>query len=155
MGGGASKETDCECVDMTRITHWDDTKETWFKSLVEDHKINSTGQALQMCWSLIESSWSIRSETYRFVHDTKLSHALTSCKTVLNLAIETEKNEDQQNMRFWFIMNCVTSGIATVLLIFASYFIKNYVSQEPSGVHAEISSTSAQGRTQYHGGNQW
>ena len=124
MGGRASKEPDCECEDMPRITHWDDSKETWFKSLMEDHKINFTREALQMCWSLIESSWSIRSETYRFVHNTNLRHALTSCKNVLNLAIETEKNEDEQNMRFWFIMNCVTSGIATVLLIFASYFYK-------------------------------
>ena len=120
MGGSSSKDTDCDCGTMTL----DESREAWFNSLVIDQKINSTGEALQTCFSLIEGSWSRRSETFRFVHDTKLWHALTSCRSILNLAIESEKNESASSVEFWFWMNMVTSGIATLLLVFSSYFYK-------------------------------
>ena len=119
MGGGTSKDTSCDCT-MTK----DESREVWFCSLVEDQKINSTGEALQTCFSLIEASWSRRSETMRFVHDTKLRHALTSCRSMINLAIEAEKNEDASSMEFWFWTDMVTSRIATVLFFLSAYFYK-------------------------------
>ena len=99
MGGGRSKTTACNCT-MSLA----DSREAWFQSLVINQKINSTGEALQICFSLIEGSWSRRSETFRFVHDDKLRHALTSCRSMLNLAIESEKNEDAAAAEFWWLV---------------------------------------------------
>ena len=60
-----------------------------------------------------------------FVHDTKLRHALTSCRSMINLAIEAEKKEDASSLEFWFWADIVTSGIATVLFILSAYFYIN------------------------------
>ena len=102
----------------------DESREKWFQNLVIDQKINSTGEALQICFSLIEASWSRRSETWRFVHDDKLRHALTSCRSMLNLAIESEKNNDAAAAEFWFYSEMVTSSIMTVLFFLCCYFYK-------------------------------
>ena len=102
----------------------EETREAWFNSLVINQKINSTGEALQICFSLIEGSWSRRSESFRFVHDQKLRHALTSCRSMINLAIESEKNEDAASAEFWFWTDMVTSGIMTVLFVLSAYFYK-------------------------------
>ena len=79
---------------------------------------------MQICFSLIEGSWNRRSESYRFVHDGKLRHALTSCRSMLNLAIESEKNNDAAAAEFWFYSEMVTSGIMTVLFFLCVYFYK-------------------------------
>ena len=102
----------------------EESREKWFQNLVTNQKINSTGEALQICFSLIEGSWSRRSESYRFVHDGKLRHALTSCRSMLNMAIESEKNEDAAAAEFWFYSEMVTSGIMTVLFFLCVYFYK-------------------------------
>ena len=102
----------------------DESREKWFQNLVIDQKINSTGEALQICFSLIEASWSRRSETWRFVHDDKLRHALTSCRSMLNLAIESERNNDAAAAEFWFYSEIVTSSIMTILFFLCCYFYK-------------------------------
>ena len=70
---------------------------------------------------------------------------LLTCKSIIDLAIEKEINNDQDDSRFWFIMNLVTRRITTILLVFSSYFYKklhaskiirrkckNYLSSEKS-----------------------
>ena len=102
----------------------EESREAWFQSLVINQKINSTGEALQICFSLIEGSWSRRSKTFCFVHDVKLRHALTSCRSMINLAIEAEKNDDAASAEFWFWTDMVTSGVMTVLFVLCAYFYK-------------------------------
>ena len=75
------------------------------------------GDALTTCCSLLESSWSARSEGLRFLSEVKLRHSLLSCKTFLNLACLHEVMNNQQDAAYWFNVNLATSILSTLLFI--------------------------------------
>ena len=77
----------------------------------------SIGDALTSCYSLLESSWSVRSEGVRFLSELKLRHLLSSCKTFLNLACLHEVRENRYTAEYWFTINLVTSILSTLLFI--------------------------------------
>ena len=88
--------------------------------------ITSVGDSLTSCWSLLESAWSVRSENYRFVSSHKLRHALSACKTFLNLSIEKELNACENSEAMWFYGNIISAVISTILFIITSYFLRNW-----------------------------
>ena len=67
------------------------------------------------CYSLLEASWSTRSDNYKFLSEPKLRHALSSCKTFFNLSIAKELSEEQREAQFWFHLNLGTSILSTVM----------------------------------------
>merc|ERR1712240_103855 len=61
---------------------WNAARETWWTSTSSTYEnITSIGDASTSCYSLLESSWSVRSKGVRFLSELKLRHSLSSCKT--------------------------------------------------------------------------
>ena len=97
---------------------WNAARETWWTSTSSMYEnIMSIGDALTSCYSLLESSWSVRSEGVRFLSKLKLRHSLSSCKTFLNLACLHEVRENCYTAKYWFTINLVTSILSTLLFI--------------------------------------
>ena len=69
------------------------------------------------CYSLLESSWSVRSKGLRFLSELKLHHSMSLCKTFLNLAVLYEVRENRYTAEYWFTVNLVTSITSTLLVI--------------------------------------
>ena len=66
---------------------WTEARESWWTSTSSTYEnITSVDDALNSCYSLLESSWSVRSERLHFLSEVKLRHSLLSFKTFLNLA---------------------------------------------------------------------
>ena len=104
------------------IGHWNPAREEWWTSVSSSYEnITTVGDALTSCWSLLESSWSIRSEGYRFLSDYKLRHALSSCKTFLNLSIMKELQDNRNEAQYWFYINIATSALSAILFVFTTY----------------------------------
>merc|ERR1712030_33096 len=80
---------------------------------------NSTtiADSLTSCYALLEASWSTRSENYKFLSESKLRHALSSCKAFINLAISKELTHQESEAAYWFQVNLLSSALSTVLFI--------------------------------------
>ena len=97
---------------------WNAARETWWTSTSSTYEnITSIGDALTSCYSLLESSWSVRSKGMYFLSKLKLHHSLSSCKTFLNLACLHEVRENRYTAEYWFTVNLVTSILSTLLFI--------------------------------------
>ena len=89
---------------------WTPARESWWTSTSSNYEnITSVGDALTTCYSLLESSWSVRSKGFRFLSELKLRHLMSSCKTFLNLAMLHEARENRYTAKYWFTVNLVTS----------------------------------------------
>ena len=74
---------------------WNAARESWWNSTGSTYEnITSIGDTLMSCYSLLESSWSVRSKGVRFLSELKLCHLLSLCKTFLNLAFLHEVREN-------------------------------------------------------------
>ena len=98
--------------------NWNAARESWWTSTSSTYEnITSVGDALTTCYSLLESSWSVRSKGLRFLSELKLRHSMSSCKTFLNLACLHEVRENRYTAENWFRVNLVTSITSTLLFI--------------------------------------
>ena len=121
MGGGASKEV---TTASPSTPGWNPQREEWWTSVSSSYEnITSIGDALTSCYSLLEASWSTRSENYKFLSETKLRHALSSCKTFLNLSIAKELHRQESEAQYWFNVNLISSALSTVLFIAITFTI--------------------------------
>merc|ERR1711873_342652 len=81
--------------------NWNAARESWWTNTSLTYEnITSVGDALTSCYSLLESSWSVRSEGLRFLNELKLCHLLSSCKTFLNLACSHKVRENQYTTEY-------------------------------------------------------
>ena len=104
---------------------WTAAREVWWTSTSSTFEnITTIGDALTSCYSLLESSWSVRSEGLIFLNELKLRHSLSSCKTFLNLACLHEVRENRYNAEYWFTVNMVTSILSTLLFIFLGILLQ-------------------------------
>ena len=119
MGGGPSTE-----AIPTMAPGWNPKTEDWYTSISRSYE-NSTsiGDALTSCYSLLEASWSTRSENYKFLSESKLRHALSSCKSFLNLAISKELHKQESEAAYWYNVNLLSSALSTILFIAITYLI--------------------------------
>ena len=67
MGGGESKISEAASTPIGAspgpVGHWNPAREEWWTSVSSSYEnITTVGDALTSCWTLLESSWSIRSE---------------------------------------------------------------------------------------------
>ena len=93
-------------------------REAWWTATASTYEnITSIGDALTTCYSLLESSWLVRSKGLRFLNELKLRHSLSSCKTFLNLACLHEVRNNQQDSAYWFNINLATSILSTLMFI--------------------------------------
>merc|ERR1712112_470246 len=105
--------------------NWNAARENWWMSTSSTYKnITSVGDALMSCYSLLESSWSVRSEGLRFLSELKLQHSMSSCKTFLNLAVLHEVRENCYTAEYWFTVNLVTSITSTLLFMVLGILLK-------------------------------
>ena len=119
IGMGNSTSGQEVLTSKSMFGQWTAARETWWTSTSSTYEnITSIGDALTSCYSLLESSWSVRSEGLRFLSELKLCHSLSSCKTFLNLACLHEVRENRYNAEYWFTVNMVTSILSTLLFIF-------------------------------------
>ena len=116
MGNSTSRQEALSSKSM--FGKWTPARETWWTSTSSTYEnITSVGDALTICYSLLESSWSVRSEGLRFLSKLKLRHLMSSCKTFLNLAVLPEVRENRYTAEYWFTLNLVTSITSTLLFI--------------------------------------
>ena len=121
MGGGASKEV---TTASPSTPGWNPQREEWWTSVSSSYEnITSIGDALTSCYTLMEASWSTRSENYKFLSETKLRHVLSSCKTFLNLSIAKELQQDKNEAQYWFHVNLATSALSTILFIVITFMV--------------------------------
>ena len=107
------------------FSKWNVARESWWTSTSSTYEnITSIGDALTSCYSLLESSWSVRSEGMRFLSELKLCHSLSSCKTFLNLACLHEVRENRYTAEYWFTVNIVTNILSTLLFIFMGILLQ-------------------------------
>ena len=121
MGGGPSSEA---TTIAPNTPGWNPKMEDWYTSISRSYENSTTiGDALTSCYSLLEASWSTRSENYKFLSESKLRHALSSCKSFLNLAISKEIHRQESEAAYWFNVNLVSSALSTVLFIAITFTI--------------------------------
>ena len=97
---------------------WTPARESWWTSTSSTYEnITSVGDTLTSCYSLLESSWSVRSKGLRFLSELKLKHLMSLCKTFLNLALLHVVRENHYTAEYWFTVNLVTSITSTLLFI--------------------------------------
>ena len=119
MGGGESKTPGLETMtSRSMFGMLTAQREAWWTSTSSSYEnITSVGDALTTCYSLLESSWSMRSEGLCFLNEYKLRHSLSSCKTFLNLVCLHEIRNNAQDASYWFHMNLDTSILSTLMFI--------------------------------------
>ena len=107
MGGGESKTSGQETMaSRAMFRMWTAQRESWWTSTSSSYEnITMVGDTLTACYSLLESSWSVRSEGLCFFNEYKLRHSLSSCKTFLNLACLHEIRENAAEASYGFHMN--------------------------------------------------
>ena len=117
MGNSTSGQTELSFKSM--FGKWNAARENWWTSISSTYEnITLIGDALTRCYSLLESSWSVRSEGVRFLSELKFCHSLSLCKTFLNLAYQHEVRENRYTAEYWFTVNMVTSILSTLLFNF-------------------------------------
>ena len=80
MGNSTSGQTELSSKSM--FGKWNAARENWWTSTSSMYEnITSIGDALMSCYSLLESSWSVRSKGVQFLSELKLRHSLSSWKT--------------------------------------------------------------------------
>ena len=67
MGGGpSSQET------PAMVSSWNPRTESWYTNMAYENS-STIAEALTSCYSLLEGSWSTRSEGYKFLSEPKLT----------------------------------------------------------------------------------
>ena len=125
MGEGGSKTPGQEQLSSRALLGgWTAERESWWTSTASTYEnISSIGDALMTCYSMLESSWSVKSEGLLFLNEYKLHYSLSRCKTFLNLAFLSEVQENRADMECWFTMNLIFSLLSALIIIFLSIII--------------------------------